>query len=115
MPANKKTFQWLGREEYQCSNCAFVCQVGKNPFEDQTNSSFSSLDQGVFIFEESPKSTQDVCGDMYCTGNSSSKREKCESIGGFVTFPRSIYDCGKWGAWLFVHKVPSMLQEHVKT
>ena len=29
--------------------------------------------------------------------------------------PRSIYDCGKCGAWLFVHKVPFMLQEHVKT
>ena len=29
--------------------------------------------------------------------------------------PRSIYGCGKSGAWLFVHKVPFMLQEHVKT
>ena len=28
---------------------------------------------------------------------------------------RSIYVCGKCGAWLFVDKVPIMLQEHVKT
>ena len=36
-------------------------------------------------------------------------------FGGYVTTPRSIYACGKCGAWLFVHKVPFMLQEHVKT
>ena len=41
--------------------------------------------------------------------------EKCESIGSYVTTPRSIYGCGKCGAWLFVHKVPFTLQEHVKT
>ena len=41
--------------------------------------------------------------------------EKCESNGGYVTTPRSIYGCGKCGAWLFAHKVPIMLQEHVKT
>ena len=29
--------------------------------------------------------------------------------------PRSIYACGKCGAWLFVHKVSFMLQEHAKT
>ena len=28
---------------------------------------------------------------------------------------RSIYACGKCGACLFVHKVPFLLQEHVKT
>ena len=39
---------------------------------------------------------------------------KCESLGGYVRTPRSIYDCGKCGAWLFVHKVTFMLQEHVK-
>ena len=37
------------------------------------------------------------------------------SLGGYVTTPRSIYACGKSGAWLFVHKVPFMLQELVKT
>ena len=34
---------------------------------------------------------------------------------GYVTTPRSINDCGKCGVWLFVNKVPFMLQEHVKT
>ena len=35
--------------------------------------------------------------------------------GGYETTPRSIYGCGKFRAWLFVHKVPFMLQENVKT
>ena len=42
-------------------------------------------------------------------------REKWESLGGYVTIPRSIFGCGKCGAWLFVHKVPFTLQERVKT
>ena len=37
--------------------------------------------------------------------------EKCESVGGYVTNPRSIQGCGKCGAWLFVHKAPFTLQE----
>ena len=41
--------------------------------------------------------------------------EKCESFDGHVTTPRAIYGCGKCGAKLFVHNVPFMLQEHVKT
>ena len=40
--------------------------------------------------------------------------EKCEPLDGYVTTPGSIHDCGKCGALLFVHKVPFMLQEHVK-
>ena len=42
-------------------------------------------------------------------------REKCKSFGGYVTTPRSIFGCDNCGAWLFVHKVPFTLQEHVKT
>ena len=52
---------------------------------------------------------------MYCPGKYCSNREKCESIGCYVTTPRSIYGSGKCGAWLFNHKVPFTLQEHVKT
>ena len=37
-------------------------------FEEQTNSFFLSHGQGVYIFEESPKSIQDVIGDVYCPG-----------------------------------------------
>ena len=112
---HKKTFQSLGRSDYQCPQCGSVCQVRNIPFQEQTNSFFLSLGRGVYIFEESPKSVQDVIGDVYCPGEYCLNREKCESIGGYVTTPRSIYGCGKCGAWLFVHKIFFMLQEHVKT
>ena len=112
---HKKTLQSLGRSDYQCPQCASVCQVRNIPFEEQTNSFFLSSGQGVYIFEESPKLIQDVIGDVYFPGKYCSNREKCESLGGYATTPRSIYAGGKCGAWLFVHKVPFMLQEHVET
>ena len=103
---HKKTFQSLGRSDYQCPQCASVCQVRNIPFEDQTTSFFLSLGQGVCIFEESPKSIQAVFGDVYCHGKCCSNREKCNSLDGYVTNSRSVNDCGKCGAWVFVHKVP---------
>ena len=112
---HKKTFQSLGRNDYQRPQCGSVYQVLNIPFEEQTNSFFLSLGQGVYVFEESPKSIQDVIGDVCCPGKYCFNREKCESIGGYVIIPRSIYGCGKCGARLFVHKVLFMLQEHVKT
>ena len=108
-----KPFQSLGRSDYQCPECGFVCQVRNIPFEDQTNSFFLSLGQGVYIFEVNPKSVQDFNGDVYCPGKYCFNREICE--GGYVKTPRSIYACGKCGDWLFVHKVHFMLQEPVKT
>ena len=111
----KKTFHSLGRSDYQCLQSASVCQVRNIPFEDQTNSFFLSLSPGVYIIEENPKLVQEVIGDVYCPGESCLNRDKCKSIGGYVTTTRSIYGCGKCGAWLFVHKVPFKLQEHVKT
>ena len=74
-----------------------------------------SFGQGVYIFEQREKSIQDVSGDVYCLGEYFLNREKCESLGGYVTTPRSIYGCGKCGTLLFFHKVPFTLQEHVKT
>ena len=112
---HKKTFQSLGRSDYQCPQCASVCQVRDIPFEDQTYSFFLSLGAGVYIFEASAKTIQDVMGDVYCPGKYCLNREKCKSIGGYVTTPRSIYGCDNCEAWLFVHKVPFKLQEHVKT
>ena len=112
---HKKTFESLGRSDYQCPQCASVCQVRNIPFEEQTNSFFLSLGQGVYIFEESPKSIQDFIGDVYWPGEYCLNREKCKSTGGYVTTPRSIFGCDNCGAWLFVHKVPFTLQEHVKT
>ena len=85
------------------------------PFEDQRKSFFLSFGQGFHIFGDSPKSVQDVIGDTYRPVKYCSNGEKCKSIGAYVTTPRSIYGCGKCGAWLFVHKAPFALQEHVKT
>ena len=65
---HKKTFQSLGRSDYQCPQCGPVCQVRNILFEEQTNSFILSLGQGVYIFEESPKSVQDAIGDVYCPG-----------------------------------------------
>ena len=48
---HEKTFQSLGRSDYQCPQCGSVCQVRNIPFEDQRNSFFLSLGQGVYIFE----------------------------------------------------------------
>ena len=112
---HKKTFQSLGRSDYQCPQCGSVCEERNIPFEEQTNSFFISLGQGVYIFEGSPKSVQDFIGDVSCPGKYCLNREKCESIGGYVTTPRSIPGCGKCEGWLSVHKIPFMLQEHVKT
>ena len=103
---HKKTFQSLGGSNYQCPQCASVCQVRNIAFEDQTNAFFLSFGQGVYNFEESPKSVQDVIGDVFCPGKYCSNREKCESLGGYVKTPGSFYGCGKFGAWLFPHKFP---------
>ena len=93
-----------------------VCVSGAQYFfEDQTKSYFMSLGHGVYIFEETRKSIPDVFRDMYCPGKFCSSRENCESFDGYLTTPRSIYGSGKCGAWLFVHIVPFMLQEHAKT
>ena len=112
---NKKTFHSLGRNDYQCPQCASVCQVRNIPFEDQTNSFLLSLGQGVYIFEENTESIQDVIGDVYCPGEYCLNREKSKSVGGYVKTSRSIYSCDNCGVWLFVHKVPFTLQELVKT
>ena len=112
---HKKTFQSLARSKYHCPQCGSVCQVRNILFEEQINSFFLSLGPGVNIFEERPKSVQEVIGDVYCPGEFCLNREKCNSIVGYVTTPRSIYGCDNCGPWLFVHKSPLKLQEHVKT
>ena len=61
---HKKTFQSLGRSDHQCPQCGSLCQVRKIPFEDQTNSFFLPFGAGVYIFEESAKTIQDVVGDV---------------------------------------------------
>ena len=91
-----------------CARCAiFLLKIKEVPFSCR-------LINGVYIFEESPKSVQDVIGDVFCRSKFCSNRQKCDSRDGYVTTPRSIYGCGKCGAWLFNHEIPFMLQEHVK-
>ena len=46
---HKKTFQSLGRRDYQCPQCGSVCQVRNNPFEEQTNSFFSLVKGFTFL------------------------------------------------------------------
>ena len=67
--------------------------------------------QGLYFFEESPKSIQDAIGDVYCPGKYCSNREECEIFDGYVKSSRSIHGCGSFGAWLFVHKVLFLLQD----
>ena len=112
---HKKAFQSLGRSDYQCPQCVSLCQVRNIPFEDQRISFSLSFGPGVYIFEENPKSIQDVLGDVYFPGEYCLKEENCISFVGYVTTPRSIYGCDNYGAWLLVHNVPFTLQEHVKT
>ena len=73
-----------------------------------------SFGRGVYISKESPKSIQDVIGDVYCTGKYCSNGEKFESLDNYVRTPGYIYGCVKCGAWLLVHKDPLTSQEHVK-
>ena len=112
---HKNNIQSLARSDYQCPQCGSVCQGRNIPFEEQINSFFLSPGPGVYIFEERPKSVQEVIGDVYCLGEFCLNREKCKPIGGYVTTPRSICGCDNCGAWLLVHKVPFKLQEHAKT
>ena len=74
---HKKTFQSLGRNDYQCPQRAFVFQLRNIPFEDQTKSFFLSFGQGVYNFEKNPKSIEDVVGDVCCPGEYCFNREKC--------------------------------------
>ena len=109
---HKKMFQCLGRYNYQCARLCAWCSIFYLKIKQML---FLSIGLGVYIFGESQKSIQDAIGDIYCPGKYCFNREKCESLECYLTSPRSIYGCGKCGAWLFIQKVPFMLQEHVKT
>ena len=43
---HKKTFESLGRSDYQCPQCGSLCQVRNIPFQGQINSFFCRLVQG---------------------------------------------------------------------
>ena len=48
---HKKTFQPLGRSDYQCPQCESVCQVRNTPFGDQTIYFFCRLVKGFTFFK----------------------------------------------------------------
>ena len=93
----------LGRSDYQCPQCGSVCQVRNIPFEDQRNSFFLSLGQGVYILKRTENQFK-MLSEMSIVLSNFVSTEKIANL--FVTTPRSIYACGKCGALLFVHKVP---------
>ena len=67
-----------------CIKCAiFFLKIKQVPFSCQLAKRFTIL--------ESPKSFQDVDGDVYCPGEYCVNREKCEPRGDYVTNQRSIY------------------------
>ena len=114
MPA-QKDFSITWQKRFSMS-AMWVCVSGAQySFEDHRKSFFLSLGQGFYNFQESPKSIQDVTGDVCCSGKYCFNTEKSEFFDGYVITPRSIRGCGKRRAWWFVQKVLFMLHEHAKT
>ena len=111
---HKKTFQSLGRSDDQNPQCACV-PGAQYSFWRSNKFPFLVVWPSGLLFWREPRSIQDLIRDVYCPGKYCFNREDCESLDGYVTTPRSIYGCGKCGAWLFVHKDLFMLQEDVKT
>ena len=111
---HKTTFQSLGRSDYQCPQGASLCQV-RNILLKNKKTPFSCRFVKEFTFLKRDQSQFQKLLELSIVLESFVSTEKCESFDGYVTTPRSISGCGKCGAWLFVHKVPFKLQEHVKT
>ena len=107
----KKTFQSLGRSEYQCPQCTSVFQKRNFPFEDQTNSFSSPLVKGLSFLKRLQNQFNRLL-EMCIVLASIVSTEKSDNLDIYVTTPISIYASGKRGVWLLVQKV---LQEHVKT
>ena len=91
---HKKTFQPLGRSDYQCPQCASKCQVGNILLEDRAKYILLTSGQGVYFFERIPKSIQDDIREVYCPDNFCFNRQKCETLDGSVINPRSVSGCG---------------------
>ena len=91
-----------------CAGCAtFLLKIKQIPF------SYSLVDG--FTFLKRAQNQFKMLLEMCFVLASIVSTEKSEFLDGYVTTPRPIYACGKCGAWLFVHKIPFLLEEHVKT
>ena len=64
---HRKTFQSLGRSDYQCPQCASLCQVSNILFQEQTNSFFLSLGQGVYLLKRLQNQFKMLL-EIYCPG-----------------------------------------------
>ena len=96
------------RNEHLCARCAkFVLKIKRIPFS-------CPLVKGVIFFQR-VQSQFMMLLEMCCPGKYCFNREKCESLDGYISNPRYNYGCGECRTWLFAHKIPFMLQEHVKT
>ena len=61
----QKTFQSLGRGDYQCLHCTTTFQVRKMFCGEQRKLFSFRFCQGVSFFEKTQKSIEDVIGDVY--------------------------------------------------
>ena len=112
---HKKTFQPLGRSDYQCPQCESVCQVRNIPFEDQTISFFFVAWLRCLHFRRDPK----ISSRCYWRCLLSWQRlfqQREMRISWWLCNNSRIHLC-LWKVWILVICSQSsfMLQEHVKT
>ena len=97
------------RNAHLCVRCGlFFLKIKQIPFSCR-------LVKGLAFLKRIQNSFTMSLEMLYCPCEYCLNREKCKSIGGYVTTPRSIYGCDTCGAWLFAQKVHFTLQEQVKT
>ena len=87
---HRRTFQPLGRSDYQCPPCASIYQVRNSPSEEQTNFFVLLCNQGIDIFEGTRKSMEDVIQQNVKT--------KCVYNSFKQNAEKSFYDCKMWRA-----------------
>ena len=73
---HQKIFQCFERRDYQCLQCSSKSQVRNKSFEEQTKSFPLKFGQGIYVFEETKISIQDVTGEEFCPGRYCS-RQNC--------------------------------------
>ena len=92
-----------------CVRCAnFLLKIKENPF-------CCRLAKGFTFLKRTQNQFKMLLEMSIVLASIVSTERNANLIGGYVTTPRFIYGCGKCFAWLFVHKAPFTLQEHVKT
>ena len=116
---DRKSLQNRGRSVYQCPQSASVCQVRIIRFRDQTNSFFMSFGRG-FSFLKRVQNRIKMSLQMsfvHLVGKNWEvlyQQRETRIPWQFCKNSAIHFGCGKCGAWLFVHKVPFTLSEHVK-